>query len=80
MNLWMWRKPKPKKIIYRHKYQKELKQYKKLIILMIARENNESMQKIELITKWKVQFIKAAKHKHKKKKKLVPVDKQRIDF
>jgi len=82
MNLWMWRKPKPKKRIYRHKYQKELKQYKKFIILMIARENNESRQKIELITKWKVQFIKAAKHKHKKikKKKLVPVDKQRIDF
>ena len=49
---------------------------------MIARENNESRQKIELITKWKVQFIKAAKHKHKKikKKKLVLVDKQRIDF
>ena len=50
---------------------------------MKARENNESKQKIELITKWKVQFIKAAKHKHKKikkKKKLVPVDKQRIDF
>ena len=36
---------------------------------MIARENNESRQKIELITKWKVQFIKAAKHKHKKIKK-----------
>ena len=66
MNLWMWRKPKPKKRIYRHKYQKELKQYKKFIILMIARENNESRQKIELITKWTVQFIKAAKHKHKK--------------
>ena len=48
---------------------------------MIARENNESRQKIELITKWTVQFIKAAKHKHKKiKKKLVPIDKQRIDF
>ena len=69
MNLWMWRKPKPKKRIYRHKYQKELKQFKKFIILMIARENNESRQKIELITKWTVQFIKAAKHKHKKIKK-----------
>ena len=48
MNLWLLRKPKPKKRIYRHKYQKELKQYKKFIILMIARENNESRQKIEL--------------------------------
>ena len=54
---------------------------------MIARENNESKQKTELITKWKVQFIKATKQKHKKfiktkkqKKKLVSVDKQRIDF
>ena len=42
MNLWLLRKPKPKKRIYRHKYQKELKQYKKFKVLIIARENNES--------------------------------------